>query len=131
MIDALKSARKAQVTKVYDDWIDIGVPLRRDLQKFMLALDKSGADKVAGVLATSDFGALVALVLGGVAGLIGLLAGAYVLLGVTRPGAQLRSTTRSSFRLSIQERPRNATSITTPTPEDASFMAFSESRPNA
>ena len=44
---------------------------------------------------------------------------------------QLRSATCSSFLLSIQERPRNATSITKPRPEDASFMSFSETWPKA
>ena len=44
---------------------------------------------------------------------------------------QLRSTTRSSFLLKIQERPRNTTSITKPRPEEASLMTFSETWPKA
>ena len=44
---------------------------------------------------------------------------------------QLRSATRSSFLLRIQERPRNATSITMPRPDEASFMSFSETWPKA
>lgn len=44
---------------------------------------------------------------------------------------QLRSATRSSFLLKIQERPRNASSITRPTPEEASFITFSETWPKA
>lgn len=39
---------------------------------------------------------------------------------------QYRSTIRSSFLLSSQDKPRNATSITMPRPEEALLMAFSE-----
>ena len=40
-------------------------------------------------------------------------------------------TTRSSFLLKIQERPRNITSITKPRPEEASVITFSETWPKA
>lgn len=44
---------------------------------------------------------------------------------------QLRSTTRSSFLLKNQERPRNATNIPKPRCEETSSMSFSETWPKA
>ena len=44
---------------------------------------------------------------------------------------QLRSRTRSSFLLRIQERPRKAISMTRPRLEEASLMTFSETWPKA
>src|SRR5882757_1778774 len=44
---------------------------------------------------------------------------------------QLRSTTRSSFLLKIQNRPRNATSSAKARPEEASLITFSETWPKA
>ena len=51
--------------------------------------------------------------------------------GSLRPTLQLRSTMRSSFLLRIHERPRNATSIARPRPDEASLMTFSETWPKA
>lgn len=45
--------------------------------------------------------------------------------------AQYRSTICSSFLPRNQNRPRKAISITVPTPDEVSLMAFSENWPNA
>ena len=47
------------------------------------------------------------------------------------PAPQARSMARSSLLLRTQERPRKTTNSTTPSPEDISFIAFSENWPNA
>jgi methyl-accepting chemotaxis protein len=94
ILAALKSTKKAQVEKAYDSWLDSSVPFRRALQARSTALDKTGADRISGILVASDRNSIFVLAIGALAGLVGLLAGAYVLIGVTMPLRNLVSEMR-------------------------------------
>jgi len=94
IVDALKGSYVEQVAQVYDRWLDVGGPFREGLQAAVAGLDARGAQKISGVLADADRGARFALILGVASGLIGLIGGAYVLLGVTRPLASIERAIR-------------------------------------
>ncbi len=94
ILEALRSASKAQVSRVYDAWIDGAVPFRRDLGNQVAAIDQRAAENIAGVLEKSDRAATVALFLGALAGFVGLLTGSYVAIGVIRPISKLTTTMR-------------------------------------
>ncbi len=92
ILAALKGSYVEQVAQVYDRWLDVGGPFREGLQAALAGLDARGAQKISGVLAGADRGAKLALILGAISGLIGLIAGCYVLLGVVRPLGRIERT---------------------------------------
>jgi methyl-accepting chemotaxis protein len=87
--DALKAAKKPQLSAAYDDWIEAVVPFRRALQAKVASLDTQAASKIEEMTAAADRQVSLTFMLGGLAGFIALLAGTYVLLGVVKPLRQL------------------------------------------
>jgi methyl-accepting chemotaxis protein len=85
ILAALKSTKKEQVAEVNDEWIEIAIPLRRDLQAYNQNLDNSGSRKIIGLLENSNQAVALAFAMGGVASLVGLLSGLYVVLGIAMP----------------------------------------------
>ncbi|MBM3530955.1 MAG: HAMP domain-containing protein [Alphaproteobacteria bacterium] len=96
ILAALKSTKKEAVSQVNDEWVEIVIPLRRDLQAFIEEVEESGSDKVTALLEGSNQSVTKAIALGAAAGLLGLLSGLYVLLGITMP---LRRLVRQMLNL--------------------------------
>lgn len=111
ILEALRGNYVEQVAQVYDGWLDHAGPFRTDLQALVSGLDDRGSQKIVAILAGANRGAELSLLLAVVGGLVGLIAGGYVLLGVTRPLAGIERViaglSRGNYHIAIKETRRH------------------------
>lgn len=84
-IEALRSGRKENVSKIYDDTLEPSVHFRRDLRELLAIVDQRGTNKITAVLSNSHSLENLTIYTGALVLLIVFFAGLYVVLGVSRP----------------------------------------------
>lgn len=106
ILETLRGTYIEQVAQIYDEWLSHAGPFRTDLQALVTTLDDRGAQKVIAILAGANRSAELSLLLGAIGGIVGFIAGCYVVFGVARPLSSIERAiaclTRGDYQTAIK-----------------------------